>query len=159
MDTPRRYECSDVARMAYGACTNDLRPTRRACEKGRFPGVGKGLMLLTVGSSTACHDTNTHATHDAACVSHSRAVSRATSAPRARTARTHGETHSQHRNEYSLSRNALVVRTYFVRCFTLLYTRLSSSYTSLNSRKVFHGRSWTAINGSCTAFAPLTESD
>ena len=35
--------CSDVARMAYRACASDLRPTRRACEKGRFPGGGKGL--------------------------------------------------------------------------------------------------------------------
>ena len=64
MDTPRRYECSDVARMAYGACTNDLRPTRRACEKCRFPGVGKGLshhrpheenLQRIPARATACH--------------------------------------------------------------------------------------------------------
>ena len=45
MDASRRCECSDVARMTYRACASDLRPTRRACEKGRFPGVGRARGL------------------------------------------------------------------------------------------------------------------
>ena len=29
--------------MAYGACANDMRSSRDALAKSRFPGVGKGL--------------------------------------------------------------------------------------------------------------------
>ena len=32
--------------MAYGACANDMRSSRDALAKSRFPGVGKGLTLL-----------------------------------------------------------------------------------------------------------------
>ena len=43
MDVSRRCECSDVARMAYGACADDMRSSRDALGKRRFPGGGKGL--------------------------------------------------------------------------------------------------------------------
>ena len=82
MDTPRRCECSDVARMAYRAGASDLRSTRRACEKCRFPGVGKGLSQLgpvarmpalsaqacrTVASATACVEIPTLDVHWLPC--------------------------------------------------------------------------------------------
>ena len=32
--------------MAYGACANDMRSSRDALAKSRFPGAGKGLNVL-----------------------------------------------------------------------------------------------------------------
>ena len=35
--------------MAYGACANDMRSSRDALAKSRFPGVGKGLIKWAGG--------------------------------------------------------------------------------------------------------------
>jgi hypothetical protein len=41
--------CRGLRMMAYGACANDMRSSRDALAKSRFPGGGKGLIRFLGG--------------------------------------------------------------------------------------------------------------